>query len=87
MNNIKMLVTPEQSIKVQKICFSLGIFWSCTGEDLFIERHKALFIRNDELYQSSTSFNEYTNFKTVDADHFIKTKGFTIKKLLKRKQQ
>ena len=30
--NIKLRVTPEQSRKVQEICFSKGIFWSSTGD-------------------------------------------------------
>lgn len=86
MNNIKMLVTPEQSIKVQKICFNLGIFWPCNNRELMGTKHKALFIEDNTLYHSTIGFEEYTNFKTVDADHFIKTRGFTIKKVLKRKQ-
>lgn len=86
MNNIKMLVTPEQSIKVQKICFSFGIFWPCNNRELMKTNHKALFIEDNTLYCSGIGFEEYTSFKTVYADHFIKTRGFTIKKLIKRKQ-
>ena len=85
MNNIKMLVTPEQSIKVQKICFNLGIFWSMNQNELMETKHKALFIEDRTLYYSNINFEGYTNFKTVNADNFIKTKGFTIKKLLRRK--
>ena len=85
MNNIKMLVTPEQSINVQKICFSLGIFWIRNGKKLRTGRN-ALLIENNILYYSNINFEEHINFKTVAADHFIKTKGFTIKKALKRKQ-
>ena len=48
-NNIKMRVTPEQSVKVQEICFKNGINWGLDNtvmcEDkpyIFIEKEKEL---------------------------------------------
>jgi hypothetical protein len=32
--NIKMRVTPEQSKKVQEICFENGIEWGCAGVEV-----------------------------------------------------
>lgn len=73
--NIKMRVTPEQSKKVQEICFANGIYWTVSGkgikytDKLFLEIEKALSYTEDEhLFNTRHS-------KEVDADLFIRTSG------------
>ena len=74
--NIKMRVTPEQSKKVQEICFENGICWRYYSkviqtESIFLYIDDALAhdLSNDEQYFKKDKFQE------VDADLFIRTNG------------
>lgn len=80
--NIKMRVTPEQSAKVQEICFKNGIDWtSGTGNVQLIDK-PFLFI--DECI-SFVGEDEYEYFleeknEEVSAELFIRTDGSCIEK-------
>lgn len=79
--NIKMRVTPEQSAKVQEICFKNGINWRFSGdiilyEDkpyIFIDKKKYLgWLREDQ----SDSFMKVE--EEIDPELFIRTSGTCI---------
>ena len=85
--NIKLKVTPEQSCKVQKICFSKGIVWGSTGDRVSYTDAQYLYITNG---RSLTYGHDYHFFLTnrreeMDANLFIQTNGTGIRKLLKQK--
>ena len=78
--NIKLRVTPKQSIAVQKICFANGITWKSINTDkirytdleyLFIEPDR-IWGRNAYDHNSGPETEGYTE---VDADLFIRTNG------------
>lgn len=80
--NIKMRVTPEQSKKVQEICFENGIYWIISGKEikytdkLFLEIEESLSCPGSEhLFNTSHS-------KEIDADLFIRTNGTCEEELL-----
>lgn len=76
--NIKMRVTPEQSRKVQEICFANGISWT-TGKDLDHLNQPYLYIsRYGELWYLSKSTSMYFTYKEVSAEFFIRTNGTCI---------
>ena len=86
--NIKLKVTPEQSHKVQEICFSKGIVWGATADIVSYTDAPYLYITNG---RSLTYGHDYHLFLTdkreeMDANLFIQTNG-TMKpsKLLKQK--
>lgn len=71
-----MRVTPEQSKKVQEICFENGICWRYYSKViqtesifLYIDGALAHDLSNDEQYFKKDNFQE------VDADLFIRTNG------------
>lgn len=73
--NIKMRVTPDQSRKIQEICFANGIYWIVSGkgikytDKLFLEIEETLSYAEDEhLFNTRHS-------KEIDADLFIRTNG------------
>lgn len=78
--NIKMRVTPEQSIKVQEICFANNIFW-LSGKDTFLEDDINPYIMVRD-YISHTDdkkwFNSRSTLEEVDVDLFIRTNGTCI---------
>ena len=85
--NIKLKVTPEQSRKIQEICFSKGIAWGSTGKVVSYTDAPYLYITDG---RSFTYGNEYMLYKTdkreeMDANLFIQTNGTGIRKLLKQK--
>ena len=85
--NIKLKVTPEQSRKVQEICFSKGISWGATGNTVCYTTAPILYITNGI---SLTYGHDYHFFLTnrreeMDANLFIQTNGTGIRKLLKQK--
>ena len=85
--NIKLKVTPEQSRKVQEICFSKGIFWGATGDTVSNITASYLYITDG---RSLTYGHDYHFFTTnrrqeMDANLFIQTNGTGIGKLLKQK--
>ena len=67
--NIKMRVTPEQSRKVQEICFKNGFAWATSGKR-FQDSYEWIFIDKEKLYCYSSLITE-----EVSADLFIKTNG------------
>ena len=85
--NIKLKVTPEQSRKVQEICFSKGIIWGAAGGTVSYTDAPYLYITNG---RSLTYGHVYHLFLTnrreeMDANLFIQTNGTGIRKLLKQK--
>ena len=80
--NIKMRVTPEQSAKVQEICFENGIDW--TGREKIIKYvdKRYLFILNNKSisYDSCEDVFNEDKFEEIDPDLFIRTNGSCIEK-------
>ena len=85
--DIKLKVTPEQSRKVQEICFSKGIVWGGTGDTvsnitasyLYITGGRSLTYGHDDRLFLTERREE------MDANLFIQTNGTGIRKLLKQK--
>ena len=73
--NIKMRVTPEQSKKVQEICFENGIYWA--GENKVRVYSNFLYIRGLITHDSLNNFTYFKEAKEeeIDADLFIRTNG------------
>ena len=82
--NIKLKVTPEQSRKVQEICFSKGIVWGAAGGTVSYTDAPYLYITNG---RSLTYGHAYPidRREEMDANLFIQTNGTGIRKLLKQK--
>ena len=85
--NIKLKVTPEQSRKVQEICFSKGIVWRATGNVVSYTDAPYLYITDGRFF---TYGHKYVFYKTnkrkeMNANLFIQTNGTGIRKLLKQK--
>ena len=85
--NIKLKVTPEQSSKIQEICFSKRVLWRSTGDTVSHTYAPYLYITNGI---SLTYGHDYHLFftdkrKEMDANLFIQTNGTGIRKLLKQK--
>ena len=74
--NIKLRVTPEQSVKIQQICFDNKIYWNA-GQNFVIDTGKYLFIDKDSItFSSSDKQSLYQHeFEEVDPGLFIATKG------------
>ena len=84
--NIKLKVTPEQSRKVQEICFSKGVVWGA-GDTVRYTDASYLYIAGG---RALTYGHDYHLFLTdrreeMDANLFIQTNGTGIRKLLKQK--
>lgn len=74
---IKMRVTPEQSKKVQEICFKNNISWS-GNKELRHLNSPHLYINDEYLGYTDISQEEYfkvASYEEVDADLFIRTNG------------
>ena len=56
--NIKMRVTPEQSVKVQEICFNRGFEW-VSGEN------KAIYINEPFITISSEKFFYFSTIYSI----------------------
>ena len=85
--DIKLKVTPEQSRKVQEICFSKGILWGETGYTVTYTTAPYLYITGG---RTLTYGHDYHFFLTnrreeMDANLFIQTNCTGIRKLLKQK--
>ena len=86
LKNIKLRVTPEQSRKVQEICFSKGIVRGAgntvsytTAPYLYITAGRFLtYGHNCKIYKNNRR-------KEMDANLFTQTNGTGIRKLLKQK--
>ena len=85
--NIKLKVTPEQSRKIQEICFSKGIFWSSTGDTVSFTDAPILYITNGRSLTYGRDYHLFTTNRReeMDANLFIQTNGTGIRKLLKQK--
>ena len=76
--NIKMRVTPEQSKKVQEICFANGVCWR-SGEEVVLSIDKP-FLFIDEYISFMCEEEEKEDFlkdenEEVSAELFIRTNG------------
>ena len=84
--NIKLKVTPEQSRKVQEICFSKGIVWGA-GDTVSYINAPYLYITEGRFLTYGHDYHFFlTNRREeMDANLFIQTNGTGIRKLLKQK--
>ena len=82
--NIKLKVTPEQSRKVQEICFSKGIVWGAAGGTVSYTDAPYLYITNGRSLTYGHSY-PIDRREEMDANLFIQTNGTGIRKLLKQK--
>ena len=80
--NIKMRVTPEQSAKVQKICFKNGIEWQGGGSDISLTNTPFLFIRTNNRLSYGSNESEFKSNENIEIDPelFIRTNGSCIEK-------
>ena len=81
-NNIKMRVTPEQSAKVQEICFKNGIDW-CSGENKAIYINEPFMTISSEkdirwIGKDRESIFIEAKEKEIDPELFIRTNGSCI---------
>ena len=85
--NIKLRVTPEQSRKIQEICFSKGVVWGATGDTVSYTDAPYLYITAGRFltYGHNCEFYKKDRREEMDANLFIKTNGTGIRKLLKQK--
>lgn len=74
--NIKMRVTPEQSEKVQEICFENKIRWSGEGCNVSYTDRPLLYIDDNYLKWANIVDNLILEAQEeIDADLFIRTNG------------
>lgn len=74
--NIKMRVTPEQSKRVQEICFKNGICWIVGRNIIQCENKKYLYLSDEYITFGDTyEYFEEHDVKEIDADLFIRTNG------------
>ena len=85
--NIKLRVTPEQSRKIQEICFSKGIVWRQTRNAISYTDAPYLYITDGRILTYGHDYHFFlTNGRQeMDANLFIQTNGTGIRKLLKQK--
>ena len=82
--NIKMRVTPEQSAKVQEICFENGIDWKSKLKDktLTCINEPFIFVKEDKHLTWLTKLEESDFMEAkeeeIDPDLFIRTNGSCI---------
>ena len=74
--NIKIKVTPEQSKKVQEICFENGIYWAGISK---VIHTKSIFLYIDGILTHDSNNNEQyfkeEESEEIDANLFIRTNG------------
>jgi hypothetical protein len=80
---IKLRVNPEQSKKIQEICFANNISWHTSGYNVVHERKPFLFIGDDKelTYRDDEKFFNNVSKKEIDPELFIRTKGTCIEPL------
>ena len=85
--NIKLKVTPEQSRKVQEICFSKEIVWEISGDTVSYTNAPYLYITAGRFLTCGHYYHLFTTSRRqeMDANLFIQTNGTGIRKLLKQK--
>lgn len=80
--NIKMRVTPEQSVKVQKICFNREIEWVSGEINAIYTNEPFIFISSEKdlrwMGKDRESIFIKAKEKEIDADLFIRTNGTCI---------
>ena len=76
---IKLKVTPEQSVAVQKICFANGAEWLTFNSSISFIDKEYLFIESNRIWcrgiTDHTKGIETEGYTEVDADLFIRTNG------------
>ena len=77
--NIKMRVTPEQSAKVQEICFKNGINWGFSDDTIIYEDEPYIFIEKENCLRwlgenQNDSFIKAKE-EEIDPELFIRTNG------------
>lgn len=82
--NIKMRVTPEQSAKVQEICFKNGINWGFPDDTIMYEDEPYIFIGKENCL-SWLGENQNDSFMKAEEDEidpelFIRTNGSCVEK-------
>ena len=86
--DIKLKVTPEQSRKIQEICFSKGIRWRTTWRTVSYTDAPYLYITDGRFFTYGHDYRFFLTDKReeMDTNVFIITNG-TMKpsKLLKQK--
>ena len=81
-----MRVTPEQSVKVQKICFKNGIEWRCSKpkSKTLTCNEPFIFVKEDKyltwLAKEQESWFTKAGEEEIDAELFIRTDGSCIEK-------
>lgn len=78
--NIKMRVTPEQSAKVQEICFENGIVWGNGEKEIKYENGVFLFILDNKTIACSNFKSAFieAEVEEIDPELFIRTNGSCI---------
>lgn len=77
---IKIRVTPEQSRKVQEICFENDISWGNKRKQITHEKEPYLFIDKYITYMAKYEERDFCNTpnKEVSAELFIRSNGACI---------
>ena len=85
--NIKLRVTPEQSRKVQEICFSKGIVWGAAGDTVSYTDAPYLYITDGRIITYERDYHLFTTNRReeMDANLFIQTNVTVIRKLFLQK--
>ena len=85
--NIKLKGTPEQSRKVQEICFSKGIIWGVAGASIEHIHAPYLYIEDGRRLTYGHDYKRYKidRREEMNATLFIQSNGTGIRKLLKQK--
>ena len=80
--NIKMRVTPEQSKKVQEICFKSGINWGFNDNRIRYTEEPFIVIKNSLSWLGNNQKDFFNNngLEEINAQLFIKTNGTYIEK-------
>ena len=78
--NIKMRVTPEQSVKVQEICFENGIRWISGKENVYLIDEPFLFIDECISFMNEDEADDFLEEENeeIDPELFIRTNGSCI---------
>ncbi len=80
--NIKMRVTPEQSAKVQEICFKNGFDWTSGKENVQLIDKPFLFINECISFMGEDEYEDFLEEENeeIDPELFIRTNGSCIEK-------
>ena len=81
--NIKMRVTPEESKRVQEICFANGIIWVDDTSKIALTNKVYLLIYTNIRWCFEHEYYD-SSLEEVDASLFIKTKGTCVEETLEQ---